>query len=65
MDKVRPQIAITFQDLRELKLLHKQSASHLKAGIQILIPSKQSKAFGKYRVANALLIISSNVRGAP
>lgn len=59
----RPPKTITVtQSLTELKRLHKQSASHFKPRIQMLILSKQTKVSGKYALANALGVNHNSVQ---
>jgi transposase len=57
-----PKPIIVTESLVELKRLHKQSASHLKPRVQMLILSKQSKAFGKYALSDALGVNHNSVQ---
>lgn len=50
------------ESLRTLKQLHKQSPSHLKPRIQMLILSKQLRISGKYGLADALGVAHSTVQ---
>lgn len=55
-------IIVVKESLNTLKQLHKQSASHLKPRIQMLILSKQSLVSGKYSLATALGVAHSSVQ---
>ena len=57
-----PKPIIVRESLSELKQLHKQSSAHVKPRIQMLILSKQSKAFGKYALADALGVNHNSVQ---
>lgn len=57
-----PKLITVRQSLAELKQIHKQSSSHLKPRIQMLILSKQAKAAGKNALATALGVNHNSVQ---